>query len=1224
MKLLLSTTPVNSAVPSIPIPSPASSIGGHLSGTPNSSNLPSPVSDSGEDSGTKLSNYLHQLSGQAEQELNVVFMDHSYSKPWNWRPENSYAKPTKTLFVQSAAAWTQTTHSSNEEEIDVDGDVAVPLPPYDMNKVRPLMQECETHVNFVRREEDVDADEWEDHVSRVNWTPVQNRLFNKMVRLLQADRLARLAQSGNWNEPVLRRITVDKTVRRVRQMLASVGWDVRLTQWLHATLIENLSRQYLAAYLDVLQSLKAKVPVLVDKMIAVSTLASKTGPASAENLNNLLKRPWDPAAGSLSQHKPRKLPSHPILVIAPSSPNSGSMQTTRAQQWFAHLSTLGQVIMVVMPTGSATGHMTMTACLDQMIAATRSKISELKNDFPGRPVILIGWNTGAAIACQVALLEPVTAVVCLGFPVFSVEGNRGEPDDTLLDLHCPVLFVIGQNASTGRQEIVEDIRERMRVETGLVVVGSADDQLRVRKTKKLMEGVTQSMIDRCILDELGDFLGSILMHPYQPPARAPQIFTPAHSVPVGGQAGVGQAGRKGKHVSVGSAENEPLSPAAKRSRPGTPLNGNSTTISASAAIAAASATVTPNKASIATLPTLVSVSGTSAAPAQVPRRKARMSSAQKMLLNAVNFTGSSDSKWTSQVRHGMNSSQVNSAPGGITVNIGSLASLAPIGPIRLSPSSTSASVTPVTSAHTVSEAGREHTERAHNTSLTIHGSLVSSGNSSTALSSSTTSTSLPSAVTVSTPASRGMTTPAITTSLGRGVTTPTATVLQLQGKQLLGGRTVSRAAGGGTLTTLSSLLQAGTGTRIVTSSASSVLLAPSTIATSADTHQLKVLGNEENLQNLVSGGSQVVTPTRVLSSMGRTLDLSKLTVLASGTGGSGKSMLGATGGGNVVMLTESPHTTSSSSVLVPFSGVAPSPITILPLGTNTTATSTARTASDSSGQCLAVIPKMTVPSAGRQTLTQQQVRVTGPKLTTYTVPSGRKRADGAAPKPPKVGKVLESSSTASLEEDDDDDALTPAKILELPIIFAKDDDALFTGSKSEPEVLSAPIVVPIDASPAEGSASSVVTTGDTISFPLEDDITDQTSNFAKPPSSAAASVPAQNVVLIKSGNSREKVSTVGGRPVLQKTQRILHTLGKVTSQKQSLPNQPAGLKYTKIILTNRHPSLKIGRQESHSSHELSVMRNKLESIEIEAPNEVSMESSMCVSDVGVEDLGVDL
>jgi hypothetical protein len=336
-------------------------------------------------------------------------------------------------------------------------------------------------------------------------------------------------------------------------------------------------------------------------------------------------------------------------------------------------------------------------------------------------------------------------------------------------------------------------------------------------------------------------------------------------------------------------------------------------------------------------------------------------------------------------------------------------------------------------------------------------------------------------------------------------------------------------------------------------------------------------------------------------------------------------MLGATSGGNVVMLTESPHTTSSSSVLVPFSGVASSPITILPLGGTTTTTTRTTSDCNSAGQCLTVIPKMSASSASRQTLTQQQVKMTGPKLTTYTVPSGRKRPDGAAtaPKLPKIGKVLETPSTTSVEEEEDDDTLTPAKILELPIIFAKDDDSLFTSSKSEPEVLSTPIVVPIDASPAEGGAASVLTTGDTISFPLEDDVTDQMSSFVKP--ATAAAVPAQNVVLIKSGNSREKVNTLGGRPVLQKTQRILHTIGKVTAQKHSLTNQPAGLKYTKIILTNRHhPSLKVGGQETDNSQELSIVRNKLESIELEAPNEVTMQSSVCVPDVGVEDMDVDL
>lgn len=210
-------------------------------------------------------------------------------------------------------------------------------------------------------------------------------------------------------------------------------------------------------------------------------------------------------------------------------------------------------------------------------------------------------------------MEHVTAVICLGFPFNTVEGKRGSPDDTLMDIRCPVMFVIGQNSTLVRPDDLEDLREKMLVETSLVVVGTADDHLRISTAKKISEGITQSMVDRCILDEIGDFVGSILLQPHPLPLRP---ITLANL-----DARNKKDCRKRRNSTSSSVESEPNSPNIKKSRPVTPVLS---TISSGQIITASSVSRAIN------LPTNLSVIGTNTnfTPTTL-KRKPRVVSNQK-------------------------------------------------------------------------------------------------------------------------------------------------------------------------------------------------------------------------------------------------------------------------------------------------------------------------------------------------------------------------------------------------------------------------------------------------------------------------------------------------------------------------------------------------------------------------------------------------------------------
>ncbi|XP_070212314.1 KAT8 regulatory NSL complex subunit 3-like isoform X2 [Littorina saxatilis] len=458
--------------------------------------------------------------GGAEQEMDVIMLDHGYAKPWSAHPDASNARPVRMLFMPKQTRSSTLDTLQGEPPIDVVDVPPAPSMPFDINKARNLMTECERHASYARPD---NQEDWEEKISKQGWTIQQNRAFTKVIKALQADRLARLAMDSVPNEPIARRQLVDKTAKRLRQALASVGWDMNVVQWLHQLILDMVSIHLLASYLDALQTLKSKVPTLVEKM--VSGAPPKHPSLSQESLGLLLKRPWDPVNSVLMQHKLRKLPNNPLLLLAPSGPTQGSSsmsgQAKRLKFWQAHLNTLGKTITVNMSGGSG---VSTVLCLEQMIGALRTKVLEQKSHIQNRPIVLVGWNVGALVACHVSLVESVSAVVCLGFPFTGIHGPRGDCEDPLLASQTPTLFVIGQDSSDGSIDQLQDLREHMRAETGMLVVGGADEQLRLSHRKKREEGLTQAMADRWIIEEVNQFLGSILsMNAGSPEHPLPEV-----------------------------------------------------------------------------------------------------------------------------------------------------------------------------------------------------------------------------------------------------------------------------------------------------------------------------------------------------------------------------------------------------------------------------------------------------------------------------------------------------------------------------------------------------------------------------------------------------------------------------------------------------------------------------------------------------------------------------
>ncbi|XP_055389726.1 mucin-5AC isoform X1 [Condylostylus longicornis] len=432
-------------------------------------------------------------------------MEHSYSR--DCRPiDGANGLKTRNLMIHRPPQCPSCHLHPNDENNDLDEANRPPTPTYNEKNAKELMTEC-ARISSSVQNSNPDNVNWENCINMTLWTNDQTNLFNKVAKILDIDYLARLATTGKQNEAIQKRLIVDKSVKRIRKVFAKINWEMRLTQWLHETLINNLPSTYMAVYLDILQTLKTKLPQLMDKM-----LFGKPMNISQDLLAPVMKKKWE----ILLDKKERKLPGNVAIVIISSVHPSTGVISNRMRNWYELFSTMAQVVIVNTPAGSSVNKQPLQQITESLIQAAKTKIQELRNEQPMLNIVLLGFNAGAAVAIQIAHTENVNCVVCVGFACNTINGVRGAPDDHILDIIIPIMFVIGQNSARTSQEEIEALREKMKSETSLLVVGSADDVLRISKSKKQIENLTQSMVDSMVTDEIHEFIKSCICKPPGP------------------------------------------------------------------------------------------------------------------------------------------------------------------------------------------------------------------------------------------------------------------------------------------------------------------------------------------------------------------------------------------------------------------------------------------------------------------------------------------------------------------------------------------------------------------------------------------------------------------------------------------------------------------------------------------------------------------------------------
>ncbi len=191
----------------------------------------------------------------------------------------------------------------------------------------------------------------------------------------------------------------------------------------------------------------------------------------------------------------------PLFLLAP---GAGAPVSSRfLVAWKERLATLGRVEAFDYPYMQ--GRRRRPDPQPLLIAAHADALAKARKGHAG-PVFLAGKSMGSRIGCHVSLSEPVTGLVCLGYPLRSPSGSVR--DAVLVQLSTPILFVQGTRDDLCPLDLLAEVRTRMQAPSEQHVVEGGDHSLAVTKTALKAAGVTQEDVDRRIFESIAQFVAA--------------------------------------------------------------------------------------------------------------------------------------------------------------------------------------------------------------------------------------------------------------------------------------------------------------------------------------------------------------------------------------------------------------------------------------------------------------------------------------------------------------------------------------------------------------------------------------------------------------------------------------------------------------------------------------------------------------------------------------------